>query len=227
MDQRPEQPPEGRLLADAAERHSLSVREAARRAGLSYGRWRQITSGYQNVSPGSYAPVRAPARTLARMAHVVGVTPGELTAAGREDAASALEEIRRREGANVLLPTAVVAPRERKLAALTLSAEDEAALPPYLATVNRDLYAAAGLQFGPGWEVSETPEVEEILAGIPGLLVFGSEHEARIWDFEGLATREKRRLIAALRMLGAKSQVPCQRDAMLTARTVTKASRSA
>jgi hypothetical protein len=227
MQQRPEQPPEGRLLADAAERHSLSVREAARRAGLSYGRWRQITSGYQNVSPGSYAAVRAPARTLARMAHVVGITPGELTAAGREDAASALEEIRQREGANVLLPTAVVAPRERQLPALALSAEDEAALPPWLATVRRDLYVAAGLQLGPGREVPELPQVEEVLAGLPGALIFGIEHEVRIWDFDGLTIDRKKRLIAALRMMGAKTQAPRQRDAMLTTQIVTEASRSA
>jgi hypothetical protein len=227
MDQRPEQPPEGRLIADAAERHSLSVREAARRAGLSYGRWRQIVAGYQNVSPGSYAAVHAPAGTLARMAHVVGVTPGELTAAGREDAARALEEIRQREGAVVLLPTAVVAPRERKLPALALNAEDEAALPPYLASVRRDLYAAAGLHLDPGREVPELSEVEEVLAALPGALIFGIEHEVRIWDFDGLSIDRKKRLIAALRMMSAKAQAPRQRDAILTARIVNKSSRSA
>jgi len=96
MEDRPEQPPEGKLIADAAGRMNLSIREAARRAGISYGRWRQITAGYQNVSPGSYAAVHAPAQTLARMAAVVGVTPDELTAAGREDAAKELDEITRR-----------------------------------------------------------------------------------------------------------------------------------
>lgn len=90
MDVRPEQPPEGRLIADALTRTGLSIREASRRAGISYGRWRQITSGVQNVSPGSYAQVRAPADTLARMAAVVGVTPGQLRDAGRGDAADSL-----------------------------------------------------------------------------------------------------------------------------------------
>jgi len=94
MDTRPEQPPEGRLIADAADRLTLSIREAARRAGLSYGRWRQITAGYQNVSPGVYAPVRAPAKTLAKMAAVVGITAGQMETEGqRPDAA----EIMRRE----------------------------------------------------------------------------------------------------------------------------------
>jgi transcriptional regulator with XRE-family HTH domain len=68
----------------------LSAREAARRAGISEGRWRQIASGYQVVSAGVYAPVRGPAQTLARMAAVVGVTPAQLSRAGRPDAAKAL-----------------------------------------------------------------------------------------------------------------------------------------
>lgn len=88
MEQRPEQPPEGKLIAAAAERLDLSIREAAKRAGISYGRWRQITQGYQNVSPGVFAQVTAPARTLARMAATVGITPEEMETAGqRPDAA--------------------------------------------------------------------------------------------------------------------------------------------
>ena len=79
MESRPEQPPEGRLIADAASRMELSIREGARRAGISYGRWRQIVTGCQNVSPGSFAAVHAPAKTLAKMAEVVGVTPAQLT----------------------------------------------------------------------------------------------------------------------------------------------------
>jgi hypothetical protein len=68
----------------------LSAREAARRAGISEGRWRQIAGGYQVVSAGVYAPVHGPAQTLARMAAVVGVTPAQLTEAGRPDAAKEL-----------------------------------------------------------------------------------------------------------------------------------------
>lgn len=94
MQTRPEQPPEGKLIAAAAERLSLSIREAARRAGISYGRWRQITTGYQNTSPGEFAIVRAPAKTLAKMAKTVGVTPEDMETVGqRPDAA----EIMRRE----------------------------------------------------------------------------------------------------------------------------------
>jgi len=68
----------------------MSAREAARRAGISQGRWRQIAGGYQVISPGVYAEVRGPAATLAKMAAVAGVTAAELRAAGREDAAQEL-----------------------------------------------------------------------------------------------------------------------------------------
>jgi transcriptional regulator with XRE-family HTH domain len=92
MPDRPEPPPWGALITAALARENLSAREAARRAGLSEGRWRQITGGYQVVSPGVYAPVRGPAATLAKMAAVAGVTADQLRAAGREDAASLLDQ---------------------------------------------------------------------------------------------------------------------------------------
>ncbi len=90
MKGRPEPPPWGALITAALARHGLSAREAARRAGLSEGRWRQIAGGYQVVSPGVYAEVRGPAGTLARMAAVADVTPAQLSAAGRDDAARIL-----------------------------------------------------------------------------------------------------------------------------------------
>ncbi|MEU5640000.1 helix-turn-helix domain-containing protein [Streptomyces milbemycinicus] len=89
---RPEPPPEAVLIKKALKRNRISGREAARRAGISDARWRQIVSGYQTVS-GSHIPVRAPDETLARMAHVAGVTADELGQAGREAAAEALEEL--------------------------------------------------------------------------------------------------------------------------------------
>lgn len=98
MNERPPQPPEGKLIADATAMRGLSIREASSRAGISYGRWRQITSGVQNVSPGSHAAVRAPAATIARMAHAVGITPERLGTEGqRPDAAEILREILRTE----------------------------------------------------------------------------------------------------------------------------------
>ena len=94
METRPEPPPEGRLIEAATARLDISIREAARRAGMSYGRWRQIVKGYQNVSRGSYARVTAPARTVARMARAAGVTPAQLAAeGGRPDAAAILADL--------------------------------------------------------------------------------------------------------------------------------------
>src|SRR6202451_467876 len=90
MPTRPAPPPWGALITSALRRAGLSAREAARRAGISEGRWRQITSGYQVVSPGVYAPVRGPAHTVARMAAVAGLTPAQLRTAGRDDAARLL-----------------------------------------------------------------------------------------------------------------------------------------
>ncbi|MGD0687453.1 MAG: helix-turn-helix transcriptional regulator [Streptosporangiaceae bacterium] len=88
MPTRPAPPPWGTLITGALRQAGMSAREASRRAGISEGRWRQITSGYQVVSAGVYAPVRGPAATLARMAAVVGVTPAQLETAGRGDAAA-------------------------------------------------------------------------------------------------------------------------------------------
>ena len=89
---RPEPPREAALIEAARKRARLSVREAARQAGLSDARWRQITSGYQSVS-GSHIAVKAPADTLARMAQVLHITGEELVEVGREDAAKALRDI--------------------------------------------------------------------------------------------------------------------------------------
>jgi hypothetical protein len=93
VDTRPEQPPEGALIAEALTHSGMSIRRAASLAGISYGRWRQITSGYQNVSHGSYGKVHAPPDTLARMARAVGVTAEQLEGAGRDDAADALRNL--------------------------------------------------------------------------------------------------------------------------------------
>ncbi len=97
MTERPEPPPWGALITAALTSEGISAREAARRAGLSEGRWRQITGGYQVVSPGIYAEVRGPAATVARMAAVAGVTPAQLRAAGRDDAAKVLATQRDRK----------------------------------------------------------------------------------------------------------------------------------
>lgn len=92
MPERPEPPQWGALITAALRAGGLSARQAARRAGISEGRWRQISGGYQVIRPGVYVPVRGPADTLARMAAVAGVSADELRAAGREDAAQVLDD---------------------------------------------------------------------------------------------------------------------------------------
>lgn len=87
---RPDPTPWGAAIAAACRQGGRSARAAARQAGISEGRWRQITGGYQVVSPGVYAPVRGPAHTVARMAAVAGLTPAQLRATGRDDAARLL-----------------------------------------------------------------------------------------------------------------------------------------
>jgi hypothetical protein len=92
--ERPDPTPEGQLIADALakSRPKLALREAARRAGISEARWRQIAAGYVMVS-GEPSVFSAPAETLARMARTVGVTSAQLREAGRADAADALQDL--------------------------------------------------------------------------------------------------------------------------------------
>jgi transcriptional regulator with XRE-family HTH domain len=93
----PVPPQESALIEGARSDARISVREAARRAGISEGWWRQIAKGFQTLSGGASGPVRGPDETIARMAKSVGVTPDQLTGAGRDGAARELEEILRRE----------------------------------------------------------------------------------------------------------------------------------
>lgn len=95
MNTPPDPPPEGVLIESCRHDAGLSVREAARRAVISEGWWRQVVKGYQSLSGGSYGLVRdVPARTIARMAKAVQVPPGRLAAeGGRPDAARELEAL--------------------------------------------------------------------------------------------------------------------------------------
>lgn len=95
-------PPEGELIEAARKRMHprVTVREAARRTGISEGWWRQIVKGAQPVSGGGRVHLRGTAETVARMARVVGVTPEQLVAVGREDAAEELRSLRGRPPAS-------------------------------------------------------------------------------------------------------------------------------
>lgn len=119
MTDRPEQRPEGRVIAAASKSSPLSVREAAAEVGISEGRWYQIVRGYQTISKGVFAPVRGPADTVARMARVLGIEPEQLEKAGREDAADELRALLphvRIHSATLTVPSPVEESMKEKLA---------------------------------------------------------------------------------------------------------------
>lgn len=95
MDEYQGPPPEGELITAALKRKrpKLTIREAARRAGISEAWWRQVVRGYQPLKGGGKAPMRGSAETIASMARVVGVTPDQLEAAERADAAAELRDL--------------------------------------------------------------------------------------------------------------------------------------
>lgn len=91
----PEPPPEAQLIARLREAMvpHLSMREAARRAGMSPALWNQNEQGYRKPAPGVVLGWKATDDKLAAMALVVGATPEQLREAGRDDAARALEKL--------------------------------------------------------------------------------------------------------------------------------------
>jgi|SRR5579859_1321662 len=90
----PHQPPEMAVIRRRREDRvpRLSMREAARRAGISSPWWRVLETGIRRVKGQSF-PETANAETLARMALVVGATTAELEQAGRPDAAGKLAKL--------------------------------------------------------------------------------------------------------------------------------------
>lgn len=91
MTTNPQPPPEAELIRARREAAPYqSVKQAAKLAGISDTRWRQIEQGYRMHRGRVEADTAAPAPILARMALTVGVTPAELEQAGRPDAAAEL-----------------------------------------------------------------------------------------------------------------------------------------
>lgn len=88
--------PLGALLEDARTRKLLSKREAARLAGISEGRWRQVVTGKQKAGD-VIVPVNPRANTVAAMARAVEVPVDEALAA----AGFSAEEMQRFAGSPV------------------------------------------------------------------------------------------------------------------------------
>ena len=92
----PARPPaEAELLRQRREAAdpAMSRRQAAARAGISPSQWSDVERGHKQAGSGVTVPVQATPETLARMAHVVGVSAEELSAAGRDDAGRALRAL--------------------------------------------------------------------------------------------------------------------------------------
>lgn len=90
-------PPEADLIRIARLARGLSPEAAADQTPIRLGgaRWRHIERGYEPKKPPR--AVRAPDKTLAHMAHTVGVAPERLDEVGRGGAAEILREILRGE----------------------------------------------------------------------------------------------------------------------------------
>lgn len=89
----PPPPQEAQLIRRAREARGLSPEQAAKATSIRLGgmRWRQIERGWEAKKP-PRAVIALP-KTLAHMAHAVGITPERLEEAGRHDAADILREI--------------------------------------------------------------------------------------------------------------------------------------
>lgn len=92
MSGQPAAPAEARLIQQRREAATspISRRQAAAKAGISPSQWSDIERGHKRAGQGTIVPVRAIAETLARMAQTIGISPDDLAAAGRQDAAAIL-----------------------------------------------------------------------------------------------------------------------------------------
>ena len=219
--------PEGDLIRRAREVAipKLSIRAAAKRIGMSPDHWGYVERGYRYTTQGEAPrPFSAPAATVAKMAHAVGITSDELADDGqRLDAADILigiehqevAEAVRREGRPVALvaPVAVVAPAPVRPAVsrrppIDFSGGDRAALRPFLEPVLRQAFGMLGItdRYGPAIDPSELPELEAAMAAVPGHLLFpDSSREAALWDDPALLLREKLDLLGRTRQLAAEA----------------------
>ena len=192
MEMPPEPPAEGVLIEAARRDARLSVREAARRAGISEGWWRQVVRGYQSLSGGEHGIVRdVPAETVAKMARATDrITPERMETEGqRPDAAELMRRPARPE--------------------IPFDDGDPVGLHPWRQQVLREVYAAVGIasRLGPGElpDPSELPGAEATLAMLPpSRRPFRSvQVEADTWDDTELLLNERVSLIAMMRRLGA------------------------
>lgn len=82
-------PEESELIERARKRivPTVSITEAAKRVGLSRNRYSDLEKGFRWLAAGEIIENVAPAETLARIASGLDISPKELIAVGRADAA--------------------------------------------------------------------------------------------------------------------------------------------
>lgn len=92
----------GQLMQRARETAGYSKRQAAEKAGISEGRWRQLEDGWE-VSRGVRQPVRTTPKTMAQIAHAMGIDESKLLrAAGfRPDQAAVADVVREQRSIDV------------------------------------------------------------------------------------------------------------------------------
>lgn len=99
-------------------RGTMSIREAARRAGISEARWRHIEKGYQPIG-GHQVPVNPRTENVVAIAKAVGMDPAELfRIMGRDDYREMVDVEVPGEGGETIVVTFVVkgrlSPEERR-----------------------------------------------------------------------------------------------------------------
>src|SRR5262249_1130533 len=88
-------PPEAQLIAYRRVSHhpALSMRQAARLAGISPQSWSNVETGSKFIGSGMKLPHTGTAGMVARMAFVLDISPDDLRGCDREDAAAILTTI--------------------------------------------------------------------------------------------------------------------------------------
>lgn len=171
-------PPEAEVIRLARQAMDMTAQDAAEASrsqdgrGVSAAYWRDVERGYGGRR-GQRVTVRASDRALAAMARVVGVTPPELTSAGREDAARVLDEMLRREERPVVLtpppsdPGSLSFPVDRDMAARSA---------PHIAEINGRLavWARGEWQHRGEAAIGAIPDGETLFPDRP--------QDARTWD---------------------------------------------
>ena len=198
----PEPPPEGVLIESARKQQpEISIREAARRARISEGWWRQVVKGYQSHSGGTYGIVRdVPAETVARMAKATGrITPQQMETEGQRPDVAAVMRAELAAGPVTLVP-------EPARPDFTAADDDDPVMQEYLKSMTREIYHAVGVEFIPGQEPADDPHLDELISRLPGEYLFSLEAEQRTWNASPGTARQKRHTIARNRRLVAEWQ---------------------